>query len=306
MVTKSVVGVVAASLMMCTSTVFAADLDGEAAAGGVYGNLHIGAFGLLNDTDGEATRIPGINGGGKLAVDYSDSPWGWQVDGDVSHVELGWVEPSIDNVDGSISVIDTAAHMTYRTDSSTKLGLFAGYGSITFQAEDTTSVEEVDLTIGTATLGVEALTEVDDATWLQGRVGIIDPVYINATINDGVTVETFKKTDILGKNMGGMAGASIHHRFNQNISGRAEVAYSHIGVSTDASIDILNLGITGNYTFDQTPLTLAVSGGYTAMAFDDTSSDGVSLRTSATWSFGGPSSGATGKLFRSGALGFGN
>jgi hypothetical protein len=302
---KSLVGSFGFLLLSATS-VFAADIDEAQNVGGTYGNLHVGAFAFLNETDDTTTRVPGLNIGGKIAVDQSDSPWGWQLDGDISYLDFDWVKPSIEDVEGHINVVDTAAHLTYRPNTSTKLGLFAGYGSITLEGEDTTTTESASLTIGAATLGVEALTDIGENTWVQARAGLIDPVYIKASYFDGITRDSVSKTDIFGKNIGGMANASLHHRFSDSTSGRVEAAYTRIGIDSESDINMISIGLTGNYTFDQMPLTLAATGGYSALVFDDLDSDGIFVRTSAIWSFGGPSSGSTGKLFRSGALGFAN
>jgi hypothetical protein len=305
-------------LLASTSHVFAADPNSpetRVAEGGIYGNLHAGTFGNFDSSGDEDITIPAINVGGKVAHDRSETPWGWQFDSDLTYVDFDWVHPSINDVDGHLAVVDTAAHLTYRPNGSSKLGLFAGYGSITFGVKDTTGagfdlfddvgLTKASLTLGTGAIGFEGMTAISDSTWIQGRLGLIDPLYVSVRASDGVTTSSISETDFLGNNLGGMVSASMIHSFNNNFSGRAEATYAKFGITGDSDIDMLNLALTANYTFDQSPFTVAVSGGYNKMSIDDVSSDGFSLGTKLIWSFGGPTFGSTGKTFRSGALGFG-
>jgi hypothetical protein len=78
----------------------------------------------------------------------------------------------------------------------------------------------------------------------------------------------------------------------------------------------INLGSTGSnetawgavagfdYIFDGMPLSLGLQGGYESINYNGTVTNQITTSTKLTYSFGGPSKGAEGKLFRSGLLGF--
>lgn len=317
---RRVYWVAMAALMLGQVAAQAADMDppidiaaDDVAAGGVYGNVHASAFGSFSGVGNNSAKIPGFTIGGKIAGDSNYSPWGWQVDGDYSYSDFNWISPSIDDVNGHISASDSAAHLTYRPNGTSKLGLYAGYGTINLTVEDTsggtfdlfddTGLTEASVTLGMAGIGIEGLTELNDSTWVQGRLGLVDPIYLSATINDGTTKSSDSATDILGENIGATVGASLHHRLTDNINLRAEGSYVLFGAASDAKINILSVAAGANYNFGALPLSLGVTGGYSFMDVDGSSSDGFSASTKLTYSFGGPSVGSTGKLFRSGAIG---
>jgi hypothetical protein len=311
----NILPVALAATVLAGNVALATDLDAapDVAAGGYYGNVHGGVFGGFSDIDGDSIRIPGITLGAKIAHDFENSPWGWQVDGDYSYVDAAWVSPSIDDVDGHLSTTDSAAHLTYRPTTTTKFGLYGGYGTITLGVEDSsggtfdlfddTGLTEASVTLGIAGVGVEGLMEFNDSSWVQGRAGLVDMVYLSATVSDGVTTTSGSDTDFLGDDIGAAASASIHHRFGYNIVARAEASYMALSVASDADINLLGLAVGANYVFDSMPLSLGVTGSYNRLSVDGASGDGYAASTKLTYSFGGPSSGSTGKLFRSGAVG---
>ncbi|MDP8996999.1 MAG: hypothetical protein M3O03_08370 [Pseudomonadota bacterium] len=59
-----------------------------------------------------------------------------------------------------------------------------------------------------------------------------------------------------------------------------------------------------DYIFDGMPLSLGLQAGYESIDYNGTTTNAVTTSTKLTYSFGGPSSGARGKLFRSGLLNF--
>jgi hypothetical protein len=293
----------AASLFLIVSSVSAFASDVEQPYEGFYGNVHGGLLVNFDSVDGERVTVPNLNLGAKLARDYSDSQWGWQADGDFAFIDSHWVRPKINGVKGNLSVIDTATHLTYRPNSTSKLGLYAGYGLINLNLKD--APDELELNMGVGGLGVEALTELGENTWVQGRVGLLDPFHASLMVTDGVTTEKESGTDILGDLLGGTVNGSLHQRFGDNVTARVEAGYTVLGVSGSSDISVMSLAVAGNYTFDQTPLSLGVEAGYLALSTDGETADAFNVGTTLTYSFGAASSGSTGKLFRSGILGFG-
>ena len=308
--------VAVAAIIVCGSAAWGADQDDvpDAATGGYYGNVHGGIFGSFSDTEGQDIRLPGLTMGGKIGFDSGESPWGWQVDTDYSYVDFDWIRPSITDVNGHISTTDSAAHLTYRSNANSKLGLFAGYGTITLGVEDTsggtfdlfdeTGLTEASMTLGVTGFGVEGLTELGEDTWVQGKLGMIDLMYLSIEGSNGVSSVKVSDTDFLGDDVGLAASASLHHWLTDNIVGRAEASYAVLGLASDTDMSTMGVAVGANYIFDGMPLSIGVSGGYTRIDVDGASADGFNGSTKLTYSFGGRASGSTGKLFRSGAIGF--
>jgi hypothetical protein len=298
---------------------FAADYETQGEpimVGGYYGNLQAGGFVGIDSAGSKSVQIPGVQLSGKFAYDKTESPWGWQADGNWSYVELGWIKPSIDEVDGHFAAADSALHLTYRPTTTSKLGLFAGYSNLSFGVEDSSGgtfdlfddvgLVSAEINLGSGAVGVEALQSFSDQTWIQGRVAFVDPMNVKLTASDGVTTDSESGSDLFGDIIGGMAGASLHHAFTQNISARAEATYLGLHARDAGNLAVVNVALTGNYTFENMPLSLGVSGGYASLIADGESTDSFTASTKLTWSFGGPSQGSSGKLFRGGSLGFGN
>jgi hypothetical protein len=272
------VSIFAGVLMTAASHGVAADMD-EAApiSGGLFGNFHVGASTYFDSIDGDDVWVPAVNIGGKVGYESEVSPWGWQADIDYSHSEFDWVKPSV-GIDGHINSVDTAGHLTYRTSDASKIGIYAGYATIGLQEDGVGNA-----LIGSMGIGVEGLTTI---------------IYVRAS---GVG----SATDVLGDVVGGTIGGSVHHAFTQNISAKLAANYTYIGSSDDVDSHVVSVGAVGRYTFSSMPLSLSTSVGYSNIDVEGLSIGGFTAGNSITYSFGGPSSGSTGKLFNSGVLGFG-
>jgi hypothetical protein len=279
-----------AALLATTAPVAAADMDDTGTSGGYFGNWHVGASTYIDNIEDNDIWVPSLNVGGKLAYESGESNWGWQVDADLDYSNFNWVSPNI-SATGYIMNWDNAAHMTYRTSDTGKVGF---YGAL---ANTEIKVDGDRLNVTSLGLGVEGLTTISDTTWIQGRVGLYDPMYVSLT---GAGSET----DFFGDLIGATVGGSVHHAFTSNVSGRLMANYTYLGVSDAADVHAISLGAAVNYTFDSMPLSVGVNAGYTEAAVSDFSDGGLTVGSSLTYSFGGPSQGSTGKLFSSGITGF--
>ena len=130
-------------------------------------------------------------------------------------------------------------------------------------------------------LGAEAMTTLSDDTWAQAQFAIIDSTQ-SSLIAYGV-------------------GGSLHQRLSNNFHLRGDVAYNNFPT--------LGLSLYGGeaalqYTFDTFPASIGVSGGYNYGAAASGARLGEYLiSVKLQHSFGGPSEGIRGKLFRTNVLG---
>ena len=173
------------------------------------------------------------------------------------------------NVDYSVtrSAVNWAqitGHVTKAVSQQAKIGAFIG----------------VDKSQGVS-LGAEVMTIFSNSTWAQAQFAVIDSTQ-TGQIAYG-------------------AGGSLHQRISNNINLRGDVVYNNYPT--------LGLSIYGGeaalqYTFDTFPVSMGVSGGYNYSA----AASGVGLGEylisgKFQYSFGGPSEGVRGKLFRTNVLG---
>jgi hypothetical protein len=282
---------VIAVLLATAAPVAAADMDDAAMQGGWFGNVHVGEQSYFDRVNNEDIWLPSVNIGGKLAYESDESPWGVQGDIDLDYADFSWLRPKASAGAGGILSVDSASHLTYRTSEYSKIGVYGGSSLIAIDDGADT------LELHSASLGVEGLTTINEQTWIQGRVGLLDPYLFEL---DGADSEL----DIFDEIWGGNIGGSIHHAFSSNISARAMANFAYLGIERGDDAQIYSVGAAGNYTFDTMPLSIGMSVGYSALYVDNVKTGGVTLGSSLTYSFGGPSQGSTGKLFSSGLLGF--
>jgi hypothetical protein len=282
-----------------TPYALAADQSAEPASGGYFGNFHASLdIDAINSTP--AVFVPYLSVGGKIAYDGSPGEIGYQFDADVNYTDLSWISPTITSSSIGVATVDTAAHLTYIISDNNKVGAFAGLSSITLSTGTASGTNTASLTAGLVGAGLEDIVAVSDDTSMQVRAAILTPGFVSGTYDNGSgpqTASAVLNTGIIGFSvMGGLS-----HHFNQNISTRADVSYVNFGggIMTN-NLALYNGSITGQYTFDQTPMSLGLTAGYGGGSYAGSSMNDFSLAAKATYSFGGLSSGVTGKLFRSG------
>lgn len=163
----------------------------------------------------------------------------------------------------NLSYAQATGHITKAISDETKIGAFA--------AIDKSS---------RAAVGFEVLTTLSDRTWAQTQTALLDATQ-TGTLAIGV-------------------GASIHHRLGDNWNLRGDLNYvnfSSLGVSSyggDAALQ---------YTLETIPVSLGVSAGYNYVTAAGLGVGEYLASAKVQYSFGGPSDGVRGKLFRTNALG---
>jgi hypothetical protein len=282
-----------------TPYALAGDESAEPGAGGYFGNLHASL-----DVDATNTTptvfVPYLGVGGKIAYDSGVGDIGYQLDIDLKYTDLSWVSPSYIATPTGFMTVDTAAHLTYIMSGNNKAGAFAGLSTITLSTGSVTGPNSASVTAGLVGAGVEDILAISDDTSMQVRAAILTPGFISGTYDSGSgpqTVSAALNTGIIGYSvMGGLS-----HHFSPNISGRADASYVNFGggIMTN-NLTLYNGSITGQYTFDQTPMSLGLTAGYGGGSYAGSSINDFSLAAKASYSFGGPSSGVIGKLFQSG------
>ena len=160
------------------------------------------------------------------------------------------------------------AHVTHVTGEQGKIGAFVGFDKS-----------------NTLSLGVEGLWAFSDSTWAQVQIAALDPT----------------KAGFLGNELGYGAGASIYQKLNDNFNLRGDFAYNNF---PNAPASIYGASATVQYTFDGMPLSLGLSGAYNYATIAGIGVPEDVVTTKLQYSFGGPSEGARGKLFRTDVLGF--
>ena len=282
-----------------TPYAMAADEDAAPPLGGYYGNLHASIdVEAVNSTP--TVFVPYLGAGGKIAYDGGPGSMGYQLDADVNYSDLSWVSPSITTTSVGLTTVDSAAHLTYITSNDNKVGAFAGVSTLSLSTGINSGTNSASVTAGLVGAGLEDIVAVTDDTTIQVRVALFTPAFVSATYDTGSgpqTVNATLNTGIIGYSiMGGLS-----HRFTSNLSARADASYADFGggIMTD-SLMLYNGSLTGQYTFDETPVSLGLSAGYGGASYAGTSMDAFTFAAKASYSFGGVTDGVTGKLFRSG------
>jgi hypothetical protein len=279
--------------LLTTTTSFARAADQDEVVGDkIYGNLRLNTHSYLDKIGGTDVLSGSLGFGGKVAYESGSSYWGYQADIDIDSFDSAWMEP-VPAAAGSLTVYDMALHATYRSSETGKVGAYLGfvYADSAFGGPGFGASRSL-------ALGVEGLSMVSESTWVQGRIGVYDPIFVNIT-------GAGSQTDLIGDAIGGTVGASVHHAWNSNFSTRVAANLTYVAVSGAADQQILTIGANGNYTFDSMPVSVGLSAGYSEFDLGGEAPGGITLGSNLTWSFGGPSIGSTGKLFSGGALGFG-
>lgn len=281
----------------------AGDANNVPVVGGFYGNLHA-SFDVEAINSTPAVYIPYLALGGKVAYDKGPGTFGYQLDLDAKYTNLSWISPSIPGTSVGLTTGDAAAHLTYITSEDNKIGIFGGASTITLSSGVTSGSNSLSITAGLVGVGLEDIVAVSDDTSIQVRAAVMEPGFVSLTFDTGSGPQTFNgslNTGIIGYSV--MGGVS--QRFDQNFSGRADISYASFGGGVlPGNLSLYHGSLTGQYSFDESPISLGMTAGYGGANFGGATMNDYSLEAKATYSFGGPSSGVTGKLFRSGLFSF--
>ena len=274
--------------------------------GAFFGNLH-GTLGTeISSSNGRL--LPLVNGGGKIAYDAGPGAFGSQIDLDYTLHDASWDSPSVAPVTGTNAEVNAAAHLTYLIDENRKLGIFAGYRALRKDYQDPNGTLSLGSSTGLTSyntlsqslgVGVEGLIAISDTSSLQARVALLDRYDSLITTNGGagpVSTETF---NLIPASFGYLAAIGGNHQFNQNLSARADLTYFNI-LPTASNDQFIMASAALQYSFDSMPLSLGIVGGLEEQSSSTGWTNTTYVGSKITYSFGGPSKGATGKLFRSG------
>ena len=163
----------------------------------------------------------------------------------------------------SIMWAQGTAHLTKAISQDSKIGAFVGYDKSQ-----------------TISFGAEGLTTLSNNTWAQAQVAIIDST----------------QASLIAYGFGG----SVHQKLSNNFNLRADSVfntYPTLGLSAygaDAAI---------MYTLDSAPASFGLTGGYNVLTASGVGIGEYTLAAKIQYSFGGPSDGVRGKLFRTNVLG---
>jgi hypothetical protein len=291
--------------------------DGEPeSTGSFYGNLH-GSFGVDENLTNSVVYVPYLNMGGKFAYDDVAGSFGAQFDLDYKYADFAFISPKLSGVKGNQSEIDTAAHLTYLQDDDKKIGFFGGYSSrasnyysvagVTPNYFSVTGLQRSEITYGVAGLGAEGLFAVGADTSMQVRAAILMPAYLNGVLDTGAGPVTQTGIGPDFSKLGYMVAAGASHQIGSNISARLDASYANFSVKDlGTNVSELNTSVSAQYSLESLPLSLGMTWGYVHETVQGAGSDGIYSTAKMTYSFGGPSQGAHGKLFRSGLLGWAN
>ncbi len=268
---------------------------------GDYGNIHGGIDATYN-TKGTGGLVPMVNVGAKYAHDGGVHEIGYQVDYDMGYVNSAATSNLTGGSFSDISYFDAAAHLTTLLSQDTKIGVFAGtaglgLSGITLPANYLNYAHTQNFNVGGPMFGggVEALYAFSPTTSVQTRAALLAPNLIRVLGFQSIGGNAAYPTPL---GLGIMAGVS--HRLSQNISGRVDGTYINWPSLGQSQAQV---AITGQYNLDEQPIALGATVGYDLVSGAPVDATGIFGKIRATYSFGGPSNGAAGKLFRSGILG---
>ncbi len=280
----------------------------------IYGNLH-GTFAADTNDRGTAHTTANLNGGGKFAYEGGLSELGMQFDADYWRQDYSWAVPSYAPYTGGITQVDVAAHVTQLIDQDKKIGAFVGYYSQNGLLRDTsgptlsyqgvTGYNAVSTTTGFFGLGGEGLWAFDNNTSVQLRAAALTTIVNQTGLDTGTGLVNTGGFGIDFSNLGGTVSVGGNRQLNENWSLNGDLGMFYLSQGS-ISTNWLSYGgqFGAKYTFDGMPFSIGVKAGYQADQVNGVSAGHFASATTFTYSFGGPSHGAEGKLFRSGLFSF--
>jgi hypothetical protein len=292
-------------ILVSTSCAFAADdslegsrFFGEVSGGGAFSNWLIYSYSADDFFGPEPVYSPiqrfagpVANAGSKIAFQSSGSPLGAQLDFDIDGYSYSWLTPSF--LESGYSYrISAVGHVSYLANEGTKAGAYFGY--LRSSSASLNEVFESRFSSDALVYGVEALYLIGEATWVEGRVGIIDDIIYRSSFN-GLSTTT-RDTE----NYSFEASAALRHRFSSQWSASAGVNLNRF---SSGEFTRLNWHLEGGiqYDFKAVPLKLSTTAAYFRSDFEDFGRpalhDRYAVKAQLTWNFGDRDNGAGGKLF---------
>lgn len=274
-----------------------------------YGNFHATSG---SDADPSFSKLVGVaNVGGKFAYEGGVGQLGYQADADIWYSDLAWSYPATTAFSGNSGEAEAALHLTYQLDDSKKFGLFASYSDFSNNLAETNGVllpggyKTTGSNMGVTGLGVEGLWAFGSGTTVQLRSAAVTRVFNSATTDTGSGPTTTGGFQFNLADYGAVVALGANQRIGDNWSLHGDLGVMNMILGSTSSTELAWGAVGGfDYTFNGMPLSLGLQGGYESIDYNGTTTNAVTTSTKLTYSFGGPSSGARGKLFRSGLLNF--
>src|SRR5665213_550230 len=274
-----------------------------------YGNVHLTSG---SDADPAFTKLVGmVNAGGKFAYEGGVGQIGYQADADIWYNDLSWSYPANTAFSGNSGELDGALHLTYQLDDRKKLGLFVSYSDFSNQLSETNGTllpggfQSIGSNMGITGLGVEGLWAFGSGTTVQLRSAAVTRVFNTTTTDTGTGPTTTGGFQFNLADYGAVVALGANQHLGDNWSLHGDLGVMNMILGSTSSTELAWGAVGGvDYTFDGMPISLGVQGGYESIDFNGTTTNAITTSTKLTYSFGGPSSGARGKLFRSGLLNF--
>ena len=278
-------------------------------ATGWYGNVHLSSG---SDTNPSFTALVGIvNVGGKVAYEGGVGQLGYQADADIWYSDLAWSYPASTAFSGNSGELDSALHLTYQLDDSKKLGLFVSVSDFNNKLRETNGVllpggfQSIGSNMGITGLGVESLWTFGSGTTVQVRAAGVSRIYNSTTTDTGAGPTTTGGFQFNLADYGAVVALGANQHLGDNWSLHGDLGLMNMTLGSTSSTEMAWGAVGGfDYTFDGMPLSLGLQGGYESINYNGAVTNQITTSTKLTYSFGGPSKGAQGKLFRSGLLNF--
>ena len=278
-------------------------------ATGWYGNVHATTG---SDTNPSFTALVGMaNVGGKVAYEGGVNHFGFQADADIWDSDLAWSSPSNAALSGNSGEFDGALHLTYQLDDSKKLGLFVSVSDFNNKLSETNGTllpggfQSIGSNMGVTGLGVEGLWAFGSGTTVQLRAAGVSRIYNSASTDTGTGPTTTGGFQFNLADYGEVVALGANQHLGDNWSLHGDLGVMNMTLGSTSSTELAWGAVGGfDYTFNGMPLSLGLQGGYESINYSGTTTNQITTSAKATYSFGGPSKGAQGKLFRSGLLNF--
>lgn len=278
-------------------------------ATGWYGNVHLSSG---SDTNPSFTALVGmVNVGGKVAYEGGVGQLGYQADADIWYSNLALSYPSTTAFTGNSGEVDAAAHLTYQLDDSKKLGLFVSVSDFNNKLRETNGVllpggfQSIGSNMGITGLGVESLWTFGSGTTVQVRAAGVSRIYNSTTTDTGAGPTTTGGFQFNLADYGAVVALGANQHLGDNWSLHGDLGLMNMTLGSTSSTEMAWGAVGGfDYTFDGMPLSLGLQGGYESINYNGAVTNQITTSGKLTYSFGGPSKGAQGKLFRSGLLNF--
>jgi hypothetical protein len=296
--------------LIMSGSVQAGDLD-TGNDSNFFGNIRFALGYQSSSAGGSALSDPYSHVVGKFAIQPVDSRLGIQVDFGGQGEVLNLIRPSLP-IDGTYITSNSVAHVSYDVNDDVKLGVFGGFEhhnetltkvtDPTYSYYGLSNLSKASHNYNAAQLGIEALYAIDPQSWVQGRIGYVQPLSASNSWTDTTGTATLSNSIDLTKDHGFEIGLGARFGITPHVSLRGDTNFYSLALSGGGYEDQLSSLVTAQYIFGSMPLSAYVEGGYNHYFTDAVSVDTAKVAVGMSWSFGGTTDTVRGKLFRSAGI----